>query len=386
MSFKKTITLVVAVLMMSALACNFSATPEPTITPLPTTTPVPSQTPTATFTPPPTNTPTATPAPTRTPRPTATPTPIPQPGAVLLSDTFETEANQWGILTGAKSSLKINNGELSFQVRDRNVFYFTNPTGKFTDVDLTFEATLAEGTNANSMFGGQCRKRDDSNFYLFALTGNGFYTVTKYINDDWQPLVEWTKSSAIKTGKATNTLRLICAGEALQLWVNGVRLVTLKDSAFKTGQIGVVVGTFDETSPNTRVVFDNLSATFPEPVTLATGGGSGTGGSTNTPTAATVSPATQPVVVNGQGTLQIENTIQFGVQFVLWGPSNQRINSPAGQTITVQLPAGEYGWQVFANGCELYPTGNLVVNPSANILVETYTENSCGYQVRWSYP
>ena len=292
---------------------------------------------------------------------------------MLLSDTFETEANQWSILTGVKSNVEINNGELSFQVKDRNVFYFTNPTGKFTDVDLTFEATLAEGPNANSMFGGQCRKRDDSNFYLFAISGNGFYAVTKYVDDDWQHLVEWTKSSAIKTGKATNTLRLICSGEALQLWVNGVRLVTLKDSAFKTGQIGLVVGTFDETSPNSRVVFDNLSATFPEPVTLATGGGNGN------PAATAVGPAaTQPPAATASGNGKLIVVMCQGVETTVTifraGQIVQQYSLHNAGTNVYDLPPGHYDVQFNAAG---YYNLNLAYDIVAGGSVTQYIGGSC---------
>jgi hypothetical protein len=369
-----TIQLTALALIVATMACSLGATPEPTLTPLPTATPEPTDTPKPSATPEPSATFTATPKPTNTPRPTNTATPVPQPGDVLMSDTFDNEANNWKDLAGTKARVQINNGEMSFLVRDRSVFYFTNPAGRFTDVDVTVEATLAEGTGQNSMFGGQCRKRDDSNYYLFAVTGNGYYAVVKYVKGEWQALVDWTRTSAIKTGKATNTLRYICEGQGLQFWINGVRLVTLKDTEFKNGQLGLVVGTFDATTPNTEVIFDNFSATFPEPITLATGGGGGTGGTGGGGTVATQAPVAtasgtgQLIIVMCQG-LEVTVTIFKDGQIV-----QQHSLHNAGRNV-YELPPGHYDVQFNATG---YYNLNLAYDIVAGAGITQYIgDSSC---------
>ncbi len=371
---------VLSVLLAATLACNSLAaapsTPAPTNTPPPTDTP--TQIPTAT------KPPTSTPAPTNTAVPTRTATPVPQPGDVLLTDTFERAAdNDWGTWRDAASVSEVLGGVLSLQVREQSVFYFSYAAGRFADVDMTFTAALESGAASNTMIGGQCRVKDDSNFYLFAISGTGNYTIAKYVEDDYVSLVDWTASNAIHTGKSANTLRIICAGEVLQFWVNGVRLVTVQDDEFERGKVGLVAGTFDEAKPNSKVNFDDLTVVLPDTAALALGETDGTGtssggGSTPQPTVAAV--ATQPPAANGQGTLHVTNNVSFGVLIVVWGPGDFKVDAPPNQTYSVPLPTGTYGWQVFANGCQLTPTQNLFLNPDAWVSIETY-DNECGYQV-----
>ena len=47
----------------------------------------------------------------------------------------------------------------------------------------------------------------------------------------------------------------------------------------------------------------------------------------------------------------------------------------------LQLPSGQYGWQVFANGCEINAIDNmsLTIQIELNILPD---DNPCGYRVR----
>ena len=42
---------------------------------------------------------------------------------------------------------------------------------------------------------------ETDDFYLFAISSNGFYSVQKYQANDWQKLVDWTGSVAILQGK-----------------------------------------------------------------------------------------------------------------------------------------------------------------------------------------
>jgi hypothetical protein len=339
--FITSITVAIALLLS---ACS-SPTPASTNTPEPTA--PPTQTPRPSPTPPPTETPTNTPVPTNTRRPTNTATPVPQPGDVLMSDLFDNYDNHWQTFDDFNGVTKVDDGVFSIQVRQKNVFYFSNPTQSFGDVDMTFDVTLVEGSNANSMMGAQCRKRSDNYFYIFAITGNGYYTVSKFNGNGWEDLVAWTPSSAVRTGKATNTLRVICSGEALQFWINGARVVTLEDDSFPRGEIGLLAGTFQESSPNTLVTFDNLTITLPEPVTLATGGGgdpapTAAGGATQAPQA-TASGNGQLIIVMCQG-LETSVTIFHDGQIF-----RQESLHNAGTNV-YDLPAGHYDVQFNTEG------------------------------------
>jgi hypothetical protein len=243
-----------------ALAACATATPTANVRPRPTATLTLTASATAT------RAPTATKRPTRTPRPSATATPIPQPGDVLLQDTFDSNTQRWGIFNNPRVLIRIFEGAFEITVKEPSIFNFSNPRGDFEDIDLTVDATLAEGTNRNSRFGVQCRKTDNENYYMAAIRGDGYYALVKYIDNEWKWLRTWTRASAIKTDGETNTLRFICSGSTLQLWINGVQTTALHDEAFTHGQVGLWAGTFDGDGPNTKVVFDNLVVKFAEPI------------------------------------------------------------------------------------------------------------------------
>jgi len=376
----------IAGLWMLALAACATTPPAPTATFTPAPTETATPVPTATATLEPTDTPTATVVPTRTPAPTFTATPVPQPGDELFSDTFENNAHNWEAIYANQATFKVEDEGLTGEIKQKNVLYWTLQRGQYKDVDMTFEATRLSSLGGEMMYGGICRYTDSNNFYLFEIN-SGNYSIQHLDEGKWKAIVDWKASGAIHTGKVVNTLRIICVGEMLQFWVNGTKLVTVHYPGLKDGFVALTAGTFN--TNDAKVKFDNLSIKVPEPSTLASGGGSqanGTPKPTSPGGSEATQAATQPAVSNGQGSIQIENTIDFGVHFVLWGPSDQVFDAPPHQTITLTLPSGEYGWQVFANNCELYPTDNLVVKPSAHIRVETYTENNCGYAVRWAYP
>lgn len=343
--------LMVTLLALALSACSGSPFAAPTATPTATSTltPTPTLTPTSTQTP----TPTFTPTPTKTPTPTATP--VPQPGDVVLTDAFNDNDNQWQAFGDAQAAVKVADGLLSFQIKQKNVFYFTNPAIKVDDADMTFEVALAEGAGSNTMFGAQCRKTDDQNFYLFALTGDGYYTIVKYVNAEWTPLVDWTRSSAIHTGKASNTVRIICSGNTLQLTVNDRVLATKQDDKFKRGAIGVVAGTFDAASPNSEVTFDNVIVKVAESITVATGGGGGSGGGGGgggggaAPTTAPL-PTQPPPTGNGKLIIVMCQDIEVTITIFGGGQVVRQESLHNAGRVVYELPPGKYDVQLAAAG------------------------------------
>ncbi len=349
MSAKQLAFLTALPLILASLACSTmfapTATPPPTDTPTITPSPTPIPTDTATATP--------TPVPTDTPSPTPTDTPVPQPGDVVLSDAFNDNDNQWDLYAydSAPSTISISDGLFTFHLQQKSVFYPISVDSQLADVDMTFEATLAEGAGANTLFGGICRKVDRDNFYLFAIAGNGYYTITKYVNDQWTALIDWKASGAIRTGKATNVFRIICLGDTLQLSVNNRVVATARDSQFKTGAIGLVVGTFAAANPSSKVSFDNLVVKVPETV-AATGGGTSTGGGG---TAATKPPqATRPPAATATGNGRLVIVMCQGIEVTITIFSGGQIFKQeslhnAGRNV-YELPPGKYDVQLAAAG------------------------------------
>lgn len=129
-----------------------------------------------------------------------------------------------------------------------------------TDLILEADARLVSGPK-DSHYGLGFRVQNTDNFYLFLVSGNGYYYVGKRINDQWAALKSWTKSAYIETGNSTNHLKVVCKGSKIAVYVNGHHLTTITDKSFNHGRVGVIV---DTTEPNANFAFDNLKVYRPD--------------------------------------------------------------------------------------------------------------------------
>lgn len=185
----------------------------------------------------------------------------------LFRDSFSDGISCGWALYGGSESAEINNGVLELQTSTTGVVAWTNPGRTFIDTEITVQTRQLSGPNDNA-YGLICRYVDENNFYVFLVSGDGFYAIGKYqsgINqityltgDDPNFFVP---SEAINTGVATNLLRVTCQGNTLTLTVNGQELAAVQDDAFRSGDIGLATSTFE--TGRVVVEFDNLTVTAP---------------------------------------------------------------------------------------------------------------------------
>lgn len=126
----------------------------------------------------------------------------------------------------------------------------------------TYTAASASNVASGMLF----RYQNDANYYLFAVSHKGLYSLTLVQDGKWIALMDWTSSRAINTGNqaspqmVSNTLRVELAGEYITLFVNGVRLETMRDATFRNGEVALAVNTFTfEEEKEIVVFFDNLA-------------------------------------------------------------------------------------------------------------------------------
>jgi uncharacterized protein YcbK (DUF882 family) len=58
-----------------------------------------------------------------------------------------------------------------------------------------------------------------------------------------------------------NLLEIVCQGEEMGVWVNGVQLTEVRDSSYRRGGVGLYAGSFFE--PGVEVYFDDLRVDSP---------------------------------------------------------------------------------------------------------------------------
>lgn len=187
-------------------------------------------------------------------------------GGTLLTDEFEGERDcGWIMYDKGGTVVEVADGALQMSSSQPGQFWWTNPGRNFSDVTITTQARQGGGPDDNA-YGVICRYQNPENFYIFLISGDGYYAIGKYQtgSSSIQYLTgggEYVYSDVINQGVATNNMRVSCVGNELSLTVNGIELDTVVDPTFVTGDVGLGVTTFQ---PGTAVVqFDSLTVREP---------------------------------------------------------------------------------------------------------------------------
>jgi hypothetical protein len=177
---------------------------------------------------------------------------------VLYQDNFSDANSGWPSASDADKSASYSaDGQYLLTVMAAQQDVWAHPGQNFTDVSVEVDAVKTGGPDNNS-FGLVCRFVDNDNFYYFLVSSDGYQVIGKYeageskfiSSEQMQP------SSAITSGSSTNHLRADCDGSTLTLYANGQQIATVTDSSFTSGDVGVIVGTFEE--GNVSISFDNF--------------------------------------------------------------------------------------------------------------------------------
>ena len=184
----------------------------------------------------------------------------------LFVDTFEGDPDcGWVQYDDSGLVAEVAAGGLQLTTSQPGKISWTNPGRSFSDVIIEARSRQVSGPNDNA-YGVICRYVDRENFYVFLISGDGFYAIGKYATGRSQIQYltgngEYVYSDAINQGNATNDIRVTCAGSDLSLAVNGFDLDTVTDDSFDTGDIGLGASTLD---PGTAVIlFDNVRVSAP---------------------------------------------------------------------------------------------------------------------------
>lgn len=182
-------------------------------------------------------------------------------------DGFEEDiACGWVEFDGSDSA-EIVDGIMRLSVSTNGVVAWSNPGQTIADGELSVLARQVSGPN-NNAYGAICRYVDDENFYLFLVSGDGFYAIAKYQSGvsqvqylTGQDPDYFVASDAINQGVAQNQLRIRCVGDTLALYVNGTLLAEVQDDTFTEGDIGVAASLLDE--GQVVIEFDNVQVNAP---------------------------------------------------------------------------------------------------------------------------
>ena len=189
------------------------------------------------------------------------PPPSPVPTNIYLQDDFSSTDSGWEIGEYDFGSVGYKEGVYFVAATIIEIPMWGVANRTFDNVVIEVDATqVSSGPGNNNAYGVVCREQGDGfgNGYYLRISGDGFYQIAKAEGEggQFQELVGWTETDAIRQGNATNHIMAVCNGSSLELFVNGERLAGVEDSTYTSGDIGFAATSYEDTM--TEVHFDNV--------------------------------------------------------------------------------------------------------------------------------
>jgi hypothetical protein len=183
-------------------------------------------------------------------------------GDLLFQDGFSDPSSGWDRIRNQEGMTDYEAGRYRIVVNASNADYWANPGLYFQDVVIDIDVGKAAGPDDND-FGVLCRYQDTGNFYFLIISSDGYYGIG-LVEDGKQQLLDPPQmyhSEAIIPDQGPNHIQATCSGSSLTLAVNGQVISQAEDGTFLEGDIGLIVGSFDQSGVD--VWFDNLTVRVP---------------------------------------------------------------------------------------------------------------------------
>ena len=152
-------------------------------------------------------------------------------GQVFRED-FGSNKNQF--LDYETNYWKIKNGEMTFSSADSNRYSKCPFTGIFSDFTLTANVKTKE-QNSYSPYGIFFRC-NDKNFYVFSITQDGYFQLSKHSDKNWKNITENVQCSNNLSGNIE--LKVTCKGNNIKCCINNKKIIDATDDTFTKGEVG----------------------------------------------------------------------------------------------------------------------------------------------------
>ncbi|HKY55973.1 MAG TPA: hypothetical protein VJM08_16780 [Anaerolineales bacterium] len=142
-----------------------------------------------------------------------------------------------------------------------SAYYVLKSSGYFDDFDAGINIRFTDGDQNLIMAGLYPRFTNDGGYAIY-ISPMGSYVIGYFTKDEkgewkWDTIMDWTNHSAIRAGmNENNHLRVVCDGERIRVYLNGVLATSFRDSRFKMGKLYVVAEPNGET--NLGIAFSDL--------------------------------------------------------------------------------------------------------------------------------
>ncbi len=194
-----------------------------------------------------------------TPAPPQSPTPA-QPTPAIIEDDFSQPNANWVRFDTNEGAAYVLEHEFYLEDRGKGIAVHSPLLGQtWSNILIETRVRQVQGS-MNNWMGVLCRQHDEENYYLFAISADGYYLMLKMEDGTRVPLVEPTMTQSIRVGKATNDLKIHLNEDQLAFSVNSTLLVTRTDNTFERGGVALFADAV-AAGETTVVAFDDFSLT-----------------------------------------------------------------------------------------------------------------------------
>lgn len=168
--------------------------------------------------------------------------PLPKGGVIYYSDDFSDVNSGWTYQGDLFGVVGYQNGEYHIEVKSAGGGFYWGVANKpqYADVVINVKSRIVT-PNDGGYYGVLCRYRDPLNFYLAALSEDGYFGIFKAVAGEYAVLVDWDYSRSIPRYSGAE-LTVACTGNTITLAVNDTVLGQVTDSDLTSGDIGLIGG------------------------------------------------------------------------------------------------------------------------------------------------
>lgn len=189
--------------------------------------------------------------------------PLPELENTILADDFSRLDANWVRFDTETSAAYALAGEFYLEDRgQRTAVYAPLLKHKYVDVTVDVQVRHVQGSVDNWM-GVLCRQVDEDNYYLFAVSADGYYVILEVVDGVSVPLAGPEYSDLLTKGKAENTLRIQCQGTTLSMYANDALLVELTAESLNMAGAVAMFADAVQVGEITVVAFDNFVLSSP---------------------------------------------------------------------------------------------------------------------------
>lgn len=175
-----------------------------------------------------------------------------------INDGFDDPNSGWNTLSTDQFRIAYESSALHIIIDSLDSTAWT-VTGKNLDnFVLDVDATQLEGPDDNH-YGVIVRFADERNFYRLDISGDGYYSIQRFREGEWETVVNWPQSptDVIHQGNNTNHLRVIANGPRLTWVVNDTVVAEIDNADILSGDVGLTAGSFFGEA-GVHIAFDNF--------------------------------------------------------------------------------------------------------------------------------